>query len=71
MLEGLLKEMRSGGRTILMTTHNLARGLELCDEVAIQAEGRIVYRESRDRVNTDGFEERYFCNVEKVPIWDS
>ena len=71
MLEGLLKQMCSGERTVLMTTHSLARGLELCDEAAIQVEGRIVYQEDRDKLDADGFEERYFHYVEEKPAWNS
>ena len=34
-------------RTVLMTTHNLERGLAIGNSVAILAQGRIVYHESR------------------------
>jgi len=37
-------------RTVVMTTHNLERGLALGDQVAILADGRIAYLERCDRV---------------------
>ncbi|MBI1987880.1 MAG: heme ABC exporter ATP-binding protein CcmA [Nitrospinae bacterium] len=71
MLEGLLGQMRSGQRTILLVTHNLARGLGMGDEVAIQVGGRILYREERGKIDPASFEERYFHCVEEGPAWDS
>jgi ABC-type multidrug transport system ATPase subunit len=33
-------------RTAVLTTHNLERGLELCDRLLILTKGKIVYQES-------------------------
>ena len=37
-------------RTVVLTTHNFERGLEFGDEVAILAQGRLVYREKVEDV---------------------
>jgi ABC-2 type transport system ATP-binding protein len=41
-LRALIKELRSEGRTILLSTHDLEEAAQLCDEVAIMDRGRIV-----------------------------
>ncbi len=42
MLARLLREVAGTGRTILLTTHNLARGMDFADRVVVLAGGRIV-----------------------------
>ena len=42
-LDRVLREVAARGRTVLMTTHDLARGLALADRVAILSRGRMVY----------------------------
>ena len=46
-------------RTVLMTTHNLERGLELCDRAAILVNGRIVYQAAKDNLDVASFRETY------------
>lgn len=45
MLYDVITEMDGGGRTVIMTTHHLERGLEMASRVAILHEGRIVREE--------------------------
>ena len=71
MLRGVLETLRGGGRSLLMTTHNLEQGLELCDEVAIQVRGRVVYREREEAIDHARFTETYFAHVGKEYRWDS
>lgn len=54
-LDGL--QAREGGnrRTVLMTTHNLERGLRLGDRVAVLAKGNITYQESRHTLDVAEF----------------
>ncbi len=59
MLSQVLRHSAQGQRTIIMTTHNLPRGLELGDEVAILAEGRIVYHEERTEKDIEAFAGTY------------
>ncbi|MYC08081.1 MAG: ABC transporter ATP-binding protein [Chloroflexi bacterium] len=43
LLEALVTDRSNPTRTILMTTHNLERGIALADRVAILSHGRIAY----------------------------
>jgi heme exporter protein A len=45
--------------TVLMTTHDLERGLELCDRAAILVNGRIVYQADRSHLDVATFREAY------------
>lgn len=65
MLKELLWKLKGRGRTIVMATHNLQRGLELCDRAAILAKGRIVYKDSIDEIEKNNFERLYFQHVEE------
>jgi heme exporter protein A len=53
--------MKGGARsrTVLMTTHNLERGLELCDRAAILVNGRIVHQASEGDLDVASFREAY------------
>jgi heme exporter protein A len=42
LLDTLLRREHANGRTIFMITHDLARGLDLCDRVVILHRGKIV-----------------------------
>jgi heme exporter protein A len=55
MLSELLHEVGATRRTVLMTTHNLERGLALGDRVAILAGGRITYQASKSDLDTERF----------------
>jgi heme exporter protein A len=46
-------------RTVLMTTHNLERGLELCDRAAILVNGRIVHQADKSQLDVATFQEAY------------
>jgi heme exporter protein A len=51
MLDGVLREIASGGRTVVMTTHDLSRAVELADRLDILSKGVIttsVQREGTD-----------------------
>jgi len=71
MLKNVLQELHTGERAIIMTTHNIQQGLEMCDRVAIQVNGKIVYEENIAKVDLDNFEEIYFHYVGKEYRWDS
>ena len=55
LLDALLARNGTAPRTVLMTTHNLERGLAMGDRVAILAKGRIAYEESRRNLDVAGF----------------
>jgi heme exporter protein A len=71
MLRGVLETLHTGERTIVLTTHNIEQGLEMCDEVSIQVLGKTVYRERIGAVDRATFEETYFTHVGKDYRWDS
>ena len=52
LLEALIADETNPDRTILMTTHNLERGIALADRVAILSRGRIAYDGAPDAVAT-------------------
>jgi len=58
-----LKQILRGGpgarRTVLMVTHNLERGLQICDQVAIMRRGRIMYL-GNGGMELDRFKQIYF-----------
>ncbi|MEE9258972.1 MAG: ABC transporter ATP-binding protein [Nitrospinaceae bacterium] len=60
VLKEYLRSLHTAKRTIVMTTHDISCGIELCDWVAVQARGRFVFWETMDRVDKDGFEKTYF-----------
>ncbi len=51
LLDNLLREESSRGRTILMITHDLGHGLGLADRLAILHRGRIAREVNRDEIN--------------------
>jgi heme exporter protein A len=54
-LDGVLGEVTARGRTVLMTTHDIRRGLALADRVAILAKGKIAYEAPRAGLDTASF----------------
>jgi len=65
MLTNLLHEVGATQRTVLMTTHNLERGLALGDRMAILAGGRIAYQASKSELDVQRFREVYYEYVEQ------
>ena len=64
----MLSMLKSDNRTILMTTHNIAEGLDRSDRVGILAGGRMVYESSPEGVHNDEFRELYISKTESSPI---
>ena len=58
-LQGLLRQLRTGGRTLIVSTHDLPRGFELCDEIAIQRRGKIVHQVATARHTLHAFSQLY------------
>jgi len=70
LLQEALVGSDGGRRAVLFTTHNLERGLELADRVAILSGGRIVYWGERAVLSNEGFRQLYarFCkSAPQVP----
>jgi len=58
-IKDLLDSASYGSRTVVMTSHNLERGLELGDSVIILDKGKIVYRASKSEIDTADFRRIY------------
>ena len=61
-LEGFYEMIRSGQRgkrTILMTTHNIDRGLQMGDRVTVLSKGKISYDKKRVDIDKEVFEMDY------------
>lgn len=59
ILGEVLQDVATRGRTVLMTTHNIARGLALADRVAILSRGKIAYEAKRDELTELSFADTY------------
>ena len=59
ILERIVAESAALGRAVVMTTHNLERGTELAQRVAIISRGRIAYHDSFAPLGVAGLRERY------------
>ena len=59
ILELIVADCASSGRTVIMTTHNLERGAALTRRVAILSRGRIAYDDSATPLGVSGLRERY------------
>jgi heme exporter protein A len=59
MLDAVLANAGVSARTVLLTTHNLERGLGMCRRVALLVKGEIVYEMNEQNWDLDGFREVY------------
>lgn len=58
-LDRVLHQVRSAGRTILMTTHNIERGLAYADRVLILHRGKIAFQAEAAEIRAAGFMQTY------------
>ena len=63
VLKEHLQRLHDRRRTILMTTHDISCGLEMCDKVALQVQGKFAFLENIADVDNDQFESIYFDAV--------
>jgi ABC-type multidrug transport system ATPase subunit len=59
LLDAVLAELRAGGRTVLMTSHDLAHGFTLADRSLVLVKGRLALSARRDEMSADEFARRY------------
>ena len=64
-LKNKLHDLHTDKRTLIMTTHDISCGLEMCDKVAIQNKGKFLFLESIDRIDRESFETFYTETLEK------
>ncbi len=63
VLKEHLQRLHDRHRTILMTTHDISCGLEMCDKVALQVQGKFAFLENITDIDKDQFESIYFDAV--------
>jgi heme exporter protein A len=63
VLKEHLQRLHDRHRTILMTTHDISCGLEMCDKVALQVQGKFAFLENVTDIDKDQFESIYFDAV--------
>lgn len=59
ILEGLLANIGAAGRTVVMTTHNLERGFQMCDRLIFLVNGSIVYEADKGSLTIGDFRQIY------------
>lgn len=59
MLDAVLEDARPRSRTIILTTHNLERGLDTCQRLALLVRGQIVHRMDETDRDPDGLQQAY------------
>ncbi|MBW1999316.1 MAG: ABC transporter ATP-binding protein [Deltaproteobacteria bacterium] len=59
ILRTILEEFKEQGKTVVITSHDIDRGLELCDEIAILRGGRLVFTERISSIPRDDFKRLY------------
>jgi heme exporter protein A len=59
VLSEILASVAAAGRTVLLTTHNLERGLVGCDRAVILNRGKVVDQAGRAEIDPASFAERY------------
>ena len=63
VLKEHLKKLHDRRRTILMTTHDISCGLEMCNKVALQVQGKFAFFENIENVDRGQFGTMYFDAV--------
>jgi ABC-type multidrug transport system ATPase subunit len=59
VLREILTDVAAAGRTVLLTTHDLERGLVGCDHVIILNRGKVAYRADRTEIDPASFADVY------------
>jgi heme exporter protein A len=59
MLRAVLQDLAASHRTVILTTHNLEQGLEMCDRAAVLNKGRIAWQGERAGLDLAGMKEIY------------
>jgi heme exporter protein A len=59
MLRTVLEELAASNRTVILTTHNLEQGLEMCDRAAIINRGKVAWQGERAGLDLPTMKEHY------------
>jgi ABC-type multidrug transport system ATPase subunit len=63
MLAAMLRETHARGTTLLMTTHDMARGFEICRRAIILNRGRLVWDGQMGETQLEEFQRTYLASV--------
>jgi len=63
MLTAMLQEAHANGTTLLMTTHDMARGFEVCRRAVILTRGRLIWDGHIGETQLIEFEQTYLASV--------
>jgi ABC-2 type transport system ATP-binding protein len=64
----ILQELKSEGKAILMSTHDIFRAKEIGDRVGIMKEGRLVLERSRDELRSEDLVKIYIDYMKSEPL---
>jgi ABC-type multidrug transport system ATPase subunit len=68
MLRSFLQQLATSNRTVILTTHNLEQGLEMCSRAAILDRGRIAWQGARAEIDLESMKEIYRqCTMRNAP----
>ncbi len=59
MLRSVLQDLAASNRTVILTTHNLEQGLEMCNRAAILNRGKVAWEGARASIDLAGMKEIY------------
>jgi heme exporter protein A len=59
MLRAVLRELAASKRSVILTTHDLEQGLEMCDRAAILHRGKVAWEGARAGIDLVGMKEIY------------
>ena len=59
MLRAVLEDLAASNRTVILTTHNLEQGLEMCDRAAILNRGKVAWQGLRAGHDLESMKELY------------
>lgn len=59
MLRLVLQDLAASNRTVVLTTHNLEQGLEMCDRAAILNRGKVVWEGVRAGIDLSSLKDTY------------
>ena len=59
----LILQFRDQGKTVILASHQLQLGLELCTRAAILKSGRIVYLQDAARISKNNFIQIYLQQI--------
>ncbi len=67
MLDTVLKQIASQGRTVVMTSHDLVRTADLCSRFDVLSRGKIIASASREEIPQDGLLKFYRTAISTPP----